>query len=76
LRSDSDSGIASRTRCKRGGVFSKRKVYETTAKGELRQMDRIAPSARLEAQIEELLGDELAANSKKLAELRVQPRYM
>jgi hypothetical protein len=29
----------------------------------------------LEAQIEELLGDELAANSKKLAELRVQPRY-
>src|SRR5947199_5689741 len=32
-------------------------------------MERIAPSARLEAQIEELLGDELAANSEKLAEL-------
>jgi hypothetical protein len=32
-------------------------------------MERIAPSARLEAQIGELLGDELAANSEKLAEL-------
>jgi transposase-like protein len=32
-------------------------------------MDRIAPSARLEAQITELLGDELAANAEKLAEL-------
>jgi putative transposase len=32
-------------------------------------MERIAPSARLEAQIEELLGDELGANSEKLAEL-------
>ncbi|HEY8802802.1 MAG TPA: IS256 family transposase [Candidatus Dormibacteraeota bacterium] len=32
-------------------------------------MERIAPSARLEAQIEELLGDELAANGEKLAEL-------
>jgi putative transposase len=32
-------------------------------------MQRIAPSARLEAQIEELLGDELAANGEKLAEL-------
>jgi transposase-like protein len=32
-------------------------------------MDRIAPSARLEAQIAELLGDELAANAEKLAEL-------
>src|SRR6266550_4752978 len=32
-------------------------------------MERIAPSARLEAQIEELLGDELAANSEKLAEI-------
>src|SRR5438093_150095 len=32
-------------------------------------MERIAPSARLEAQIEELLGDELAANSEKLTEL-------
>src|SRR5437016_6893537 len=32
-------------------------------------MDRIAPSARLEAQIAELLGDELAANGEKLAEL-------
>src|SRR5260370_32911403 len=32
-------------------------------------MDRIAPSARLEAQSEELLGDELAANSEKLTEL-------
>ena len=32
-------------------------------------MERIAPSARLEAQIEELLGDELAANSERLAEL-------
>src|SRR5215472_16002638 len=32
-------------------------------------MDRIAPSARLEAQISELLGDELAANAEKLAEL-------
>ena len=32
-------------------------------------MERIAPSARLQAQIEELLGDELAANSEKLAEL-------
>src|SRR5437870_1120827 len=32
-------------------------------------MERIASSARLEAQIEELLGDELAANSEKLAEL-------
>ena len=32
-------------------------------------MERIAPSARLEAQIEELLGDELAANGEKLSEL-------
>jgi putative transposase len=32
-------------------------------------MDRIAPSARLEAQIAELLGDELAANAEKLADL-------
>jgi transposase-like protein len=32
-------------------------------------MDRIAPSVRLEAQIAELLGDELAANAEKLAEL-------
>ena len=32
-------------------------------------MERIAPSARLEAQIQELLGDELAANGQKLAEL-------
>jgi putative transposase len=32
-------------------------------------MERIAPSARLEAQIEALLGDELAANGEKLAEL-------
>ena len=32
-------------------------------------MERIAPSARLEAQIEELLGDELAANGEKSAEL-------
>ena len=32
-------------------------------------MERIAPSVRLEAQIEELLGDELAANGEKLAEL-------
>ena len=32
-------------------------------------MERIAPSARLEAQIEELLGDELAVNGEKLAEL-------
>jgi transposase-like protein len=32
-------------------------------------MDRIAPSARLEAQISELLGDELAAHAEKLAEL-------
>ena len=32
-------------------------------------MDRIAPSARLEAQITELLGDELGANAEKLAEL-------
>jgi len=32
-------------------------------------MERIAPSARLEAQIAELLGDELAANGEKLAEL-------
>jgi transposase-like protein len=32
-------------------------------------MDRIAPSARLEAQIAELLGDELAASAEKLAEL-------
>lgn len=32
-------------------------------------MERIAPSARLEAQIEQLLGDELAANGEKLAEL-------
>ncbi len=32
-------------------------------------MERIAPSVRLEAQIEELLGDELAANSQRLAEL-------
>src|SRR5260221_9652354 len=33
-------------------------------------MQRIAPSARLDTQIEELLGDELAANGEKLAELR------
>jgi putative transposase len=32
-------------------------------------MDRIAPSARLEAQIAALLGDELAANAEKLADL-------
>ena len=32
-------------------------------------MERIAPSVRLEAQIEKLLGDELAANGEKLAEL-------
>jgi transposase-like protein len=32
-------------------------------------MDRIAPSVRLEAEIAELLGDELAANAEKLAEL-------
>ena len=32
-------------------------------------MERIAPSARLEAQIQELLGDELAANGERLAEL-------
>ena len=32
-------------------------------------MERIAPSARLEAQVEQLLGDELAANGEKLAEL-------
>ena len=32
-------------------------------------MERIAPSARLEAQIAELLGDELAANGEKLAEV-------
>jgi putative transposase len=32
-------------------------------------MERIAPSARLAAQIEELLGDELAVNGEKLAEL-------
>jgi putative transposase len=32
-------------------------------------MDRIAPSARLEAQITELLGDELAPNAERLAEL-------
>src|ERR1700681_2192491 len=32
-------------------------------------MDRIVPSARLEAQIEQLLGDELAANGEQLAEL-------
>jgi transposase-like protein len=32
-------------------------------------MDRIAPNARLEAQISELLGDELAANAETLAEL-------
>src|SRR5438094_8398113 len=32
-------------------------------------MERIAPSVRLDAQIEELLGDELAANGEKLAEL-------
>src|SRR6266581_8705614 len=32
-------------------------------------MERIAPSARLEAQIEQLLGDELAANGEKLSEL-------
>jgi putative transposase len=32
-------------------------------------MERIAPSARLEVQIEELLSDELAANGEKLAEL-------
>src|SRR5436190_14630308 len=32
-------------------------------------MERIAPSARLEAQIEELLGDEVAANGEKLSEL-------
>jgi putative transposase len=32
-------------------------------------MDRIAPSARLEAQIAELLGDELAGNAEKLGEL-------
>src|SRR3984893_1110918 len=32
-------------------------------------MERIAPSARLEGQIEELLGDEPAANSEKLTEL-------
>src|SRR5258708_38814520 len=32
-------------------------------------MERIAPSARLEAQIEELLGDELAATSEKFTEL-------
>jgi transposase-like protein len=33
-------------------------------------MDRIAPSARLEAQIAKLLGDDLTANAEKLAELR------
>lgn len=32
-------------------------------------MERRAPSARLEVQIAELLGDELAANGEKLAEL-------
>jgi transposase-like protein len=32
-------------------------------------MDRIASSVRLEAQIAKLLGDELAANAEKLAEL-------
>ena len=32
-------------------------------------MERIAPSARLEAEIEELVGTELAANGEKLAEL-------
>ena len=32
-------------------------------------MQRIAPSARLKAQIAELLGDELAMNGEKLAEL-------
>jgi putative transposase len=32
-------------------------------------MERIAPSARLEAQIEQLLGDELAVNGEKLSEL-------
>ncbi len=32
-------------------------------------MERIAQSARLEAQIEELLGDELAANGEKLSQL-------
>jgi transposase-like protein len=32
-------------------------------------MDRIAPSVRLEAEIAELLGDELGANAEKLAEL-------
>jgi len=32
-------------------------------------MERIAPSARLEAEIEELLGTELACNGEKLAEL-------
>src|SRR5712692_9590190 len=32
-------------------------------------MERIAPSVRLQAQIEELLGDELGANAEKLAEL-------
>jgi transposase-like protein len=32
-------------------------------------MDRIAPSVRLEAEIADLLGEELAANAEKLAEL-------
>jgi hypothetical protein len=37
----------------------------TTEKESYARWKRIAPSARLEAQIEELLRDELAANSEK-----------
>src|SRR6266496_5114288 len=44
-------------------------ILRRPPRGELRQMERIAPSVRLQAQIEELLGDELAANTEKLAEL-------
>src|SRR6185437_10265186 len=38
-------------------------------KGELRQMERIAPSARLEAQIAELLSSGLSEEGEHLAEL-------
>src|SRR6266567_4741246 len=38
-------------------------------RGALRQMDRIAPSARLEAQIAELLTEGLAVDRERLAEL-------
>jgi hypothetical protein len=62
-------GLRPGTAGKLGGVASCGRSANTTVRGELRQMDRISPSAPLKAPIVEFLIQGLADDGERLAEI-------